>query len=56
MGLFGASTLMKLDTVTSYLKKIQKIHKSRETSLEFCWHQYFLNGDQQFLLYQEIQV
>ena len=40
----------------SYLKKIQKIYKSRDTILEFCWHQHFLTGNQQFLLYLEIQV
>ena len=49
-------TLMKLGTVISYLKKIQKIHKSRYTPLEFCWHQHFFTENQQFLLYQEIQV
>ena len=35
------STMMKLGTVIPYLRKIQKIYKSRDTSLEFCWHQYF---------------
>ena len=29
-------TMMKLGTVISYLKKIQEIYKSRDTSLEFC--------------------
>ena len=29
-------TMMKLGTVTSYLKKIQKIYESRDTPLEFC--------------------
>ena len=29
-------TLTKLGTVIPYLKKTQKIHKSHETSLEFC--------------------
>ena len=29
-------TLMKLDTVIPYLKKTQKVHKLRETPLEFC--------------------
>ena len=28
--------LMKLGTVAPYLKKIQKIHKLRDTPLEFC--------------------
>ena len=72
MGLFGAAhgwgakkppricctypTVMKLDTVLPYLKKIQKIHKSRDTPLEFSRHQDFFTGNQQFLLYQEMQV
>ena len=30
-------TMMKLGTVIPYLKKMQKIYKSRDTSLEFCW-------------------
>ena len=29
-------TMMKLGTVITYLKKIQKIYKSRDTPLEFC--------------------
>ena len=29
-------TMMKLGTVTPYLKKIQKIYESRDTPLEFC--------------------
>ena len=28
--------MVKLGTVISYLKKIQKIYKSRDRSLEFC--------------------
>ena len=28
--------IMKLGTVTTYLKKIKKIYKSRDTPLEFC--------------------
>ena len=31
-------TMIKLGTVITYLKKIQKICKSRGTPLEFCWH------------------
>ena len=42
------STMMKLGTVTPYLKKIQKIYESRDTPLEFC---YFLTGYQQILTY-----
>ena len=29
-------TMRKLGTVIPYLKKIQNIHKSRDTPLEFC--------------------
>ena len=49
-------TMMKLGTVTSYLKKFQKIYKSRETLLEICWHQYFFTRNQKLLLYEEIQI
>ena len=35
--------MMKLGTVIPYLGKIQKLHKSRDTPLEFCWHQQFLH-------------
>ena len=49
-------TMMKLGTVIPYLKKIQKIYESRDTPLEFCWHQHFFTGNQQILLYQEIQI
>ena len=48
--------VMKLGTVIPYLKKIQKIYESRDTPLEFCWHQHFFTGNQQILLYQEIQI
>ena len=33
-------------------KKIQKMYESRDTSLEFCWHQKFFTGNQQTLKYQ----
>ena len=49
-------TMMKLSTVIPYLKKIQKIYESRDTPPEFCWHQHFFTGNQQILLYQEIQI
>ena len=29
-------SMIKLGTVIPYLKKIQKMYKSRDTSLEFC--------------------
>ena len=35
------STMMKLSTVIPYWKKIQKVYKSRDIPLEFCWHQHF---------------
>ena len=34
--------MMKLGTVIPYLRKFQKMHKSRDTPLGFCWHQHFL--------------
>ena len=34
-------TIMRLGTVLPYLKKIQKIHKSCDIPLEFCWHLHF---------------
>ena len=52
-------TMMKLGTLIPYLKKIRKIYKSRDTRdtpLEFCRHQRFFIGNQQVLLYQEIQI
>ena len=64
-GLFGPpllkichtySTMMKLGRVIPYPRKTQKIYKSRDTSLEFCWHQHFFTRNQQILLHQEIRV
>ena len=49
-------TMMKLGTVIPYLKKIQKMYKSRDTPLGFCWHQHFFTGIQQILLHQEIHI
>ena len=48
-------TMMKLSTIIPYLRKIQKMYKSRDTSLGFCWRQHFFNGNQQILRQQEIQ-
>ena len=48
--------LMKLVTVILYLRKIQKIYKSRDIPLEFGWYQHFLSGIRQILLYLEIQI
>ena len=36
-------TMMNLDTVIPYLKKIWKIYKSRDTALKFYWHQHLFN-------------
>ena len=49
-------TMIRLDTVVPYLKKIQKIYKSRDIHSELCWHQHFFTGNQQIILYQEIQI
>ena len=39
-------TMMKLGKVLPYLRKIQKMGKSRDTSFEFCRHQHFFKGNQ----------
>ena len=49
-------TMMKLGTVIPYLRKTQKLYKSRDTSLEFCRRQHFFTRNRQTLLHQEIQV
>ena len=49
-------TMMKLGTVIPYPKKIQKMYESRDTPLEFYSLQHFFTGNQQILLYQEIQI
>ena len=49
-------TMTKLGTIIPYLKKIQKLYESRDTPSEYCLHQHFLTGNQQILLYQEIQI
>ena len=33
--------MMKLGTIIPYLKEIQKLYKSRDTPLKFCWHRAF---------------
>ena len=50
------SAVMKLGTVMAYLKKIQKIYKSHDAPLDFCWYQLPFTGNQQTLPYQEIQL
>ena len=37
-------------------KEDPKIYESRDTPPDFCWHQHFFTGNQQILLYQEIQI
>ena len=49
-------TMMKLATVIPYPKRIQKIYESRDTPPEFCRHQHFFTGNEEILLYQEIQI
>ena len=49
-------TTIKLGRVIPYLRKTQKIYKSRDTSLDFYWHQHFFTRNQQILLHQEIQA
>ena len=41
-------TMMKLDTVVPYLKKINKIFKSRDIPHELCLHQHFSPGVSNF--------
>ena len=48
--------IMKLGTVIPSLMKIQKVYESRDTTLEFSWHEDFFTGNQQILLYPEIQI
>ena len=31
-------TVLKLDKVIPYLRKIQEVYESRDTPLEFCWY------------------
>ena len=48
--------MMKFGRSIPYLKKIQKLYESSDTSFDFCWHQHFCTKNQQILLYQEIQI
>ena len=49
-------TMIKIGRVIPYLRKTQKIYKSRDTSLDFYWYQHFFTRNQQILLHQEIQA
>ena len=44
------STMIKVGTVIGYLKKIQKIFESHDTSLQFYWHQHFFTLSEKFAL------
>ena len=43
-------------TVIPYLKKMKKIHKSRDTNLKLCCHHHFFSRNRQLLLHREIQI
>ena len=50
-------TMMKLGTVIPYLKKIKKkICKSRDTALEFCWHQHFYQKSANFAISRNTDI
>ena len=49
-------TMVKLGTVIPYLRMIQNIYESRDTTPKFCWQQYFFTESQQILLCREIQI
>ena len=48
--------IMKLGTVIPYLKKIQKYMNHVTQPLKYADINIFLTGNQQILLYQEIQI
>ena len=48
--------MMKLGTIMPYLRKIQKIYESRDTTICFCRHQHFFTRNHKILPYQEIQI
>ena len=47
---------MKLSTGILYLQKIQKIYESRDTFLEFCWHQHFYQKSANFAISRNIDI
>ena len=49
-------TTMKLGTVISNLKKIQRKFESRYAPSDFCSYQHLFTGNWQVLLYQEMQI
>ena len=48
--------LAQLPKEDHYPNKTPKLYKSRDTLLEFGWHQDYFIKNQQILLYQEIQI
>ena len=49
-------TMMKLSTVTSYLKKVQERFESRDTPLEFCWHHHFFSENRKFAISRNTDI
>ena len=49
-------TMMKLGAVIPYLNKSRKLYEPHDTPLGFCLHQHLFTGNQQILLYQEMQI
>ena len=43
-------TMMNLSAVIPYLTKIQNIYKSHDTSIKFCWHQFFFHQKSETLV------
>ena len=42
--------------VIPYVMKIQKLYESRETTLEFCWHQHFIPESANFAISRNIGI
>ena len=49
-------TMIKLSTVIPYLKKIQNIYKSRDTSIKFCGHQYFFTKSETLVISRNTDI
>ena len=48
--------MMIVVTVIPDLKEIKKMYELLDTPLDFCLHQRFFTGNQQILLYQDVQI
>ena len=48
--------MMKLGSYTLPKEDLKKYINCVTHILKFCWHQHFFNGNQQILLYQEIEM